>query len=51
MAWKRGGRVAWQVFDGDGESLPGAEGSRPGVPVWSLVAAFVDGEDRFTVMY
>lgn len=51
MAWKRGGRVAWQVFDGDGESLPGADGSRPGVPVWSLVAAFVDGEDRFTVMY
>ncbi len=51
MAWKRGGRVAWQLFGGDGKALRGTNGSRPGVPVWSLVAAFVDGEGRFTVMY
>jgi hypothetical protein len=51
MAWKRGGRVAWQVFDAGGEPLPGSGGDRSGVPVWSLVAAYVDGEGRFTVMY
>ena len=51
MGWKRGGKAAWQVFDPRGRPIPAAAGSAPGVPVWSLVAAYVDGEGRFTVMY
>jgi hypothetical protein len=50
MGWNRGGAVAWQVFDRDGK--PTAERGRvPGVPVWSLVAAFVRADGRFVIVY
>jgi hypothetical protein len=50
MAWKKGGRVAWQLYTADGTPL-GAAGSATGVPAWSLVAAFAHPDGSFTVMY
>src|SRR6185437_11198768 len=37
MGWKKGGGLAWQVFDRSGHPI-GSEARVPGVPVWSLVA-------------
>lgn len=50
MAWNRGGSVAWQLYRGDGTPL-GPAGSAPGVPAWSLVAAFAHPDGSFTVLY
>jgi hypothetical protein len=50
VGWNRGGSVAWQVYDHDGK--PTAErGHAAGVPVWSLVAAFVRPDGRFVIVY
>jgi hypothetical protein len=50
MAWKKGGRVAWQVYDKD--DRPTAEhGHADGVPVWSLVAAHARPDGGFVVVY
>ncbi|HYM11224.1 MAG TPA: hypothetical protein VEU62_10845, partial [Bryobacterales bacterium] len=50
MGWNKGGSVAWQVFDKDGKP-EGEKGQAPGVPVWSLVAAFPRPDGGFTVVY
>ena len=50
MGWKKGGSVAWQVFDANGRP-EGERGEAPGVPVWSLVAAFARPDGRFAIMY
>lgn len=48
--WAKGGSVAWQVYDEHGN--PTAEkGKTDGVPVWSLVAAFANQDDTFTIVY
>ncbi len=50
MGWKKGGSLAWQVYDKSGK--PTAEqGKVDGVPVWSLVAAFSRPNGGFTVVY
>jgi hypothetical protein len=50
MGWNRGGSLAWQVYDHDGN--PTAErGRAAGVPVWSLIAVFVRPDGRFVVVY
>lgn len=49
-AWKRGGSLAWQVFDKQGRPS-GVKGSEPGVPVWGLVAAFADPRGGFCIIY
>jgi hypothetical protein len=50
MSWKKGGRVAWQVYDKSG--APTAEhGMTAGVPAWSLVAAFARPDGAFTIVY
>jgi hypothetical protein len=50
MGWARGGSLAWQVYDRAGK--PTAErGQAAGVPVWSLVAAFVRPDGRFAIVY
>ena len=49
-AWKRGGSLAWQVYDKQGRPCE-AEGSAPGVPVWGLVAAFSDSRGDFCIIY
>lgn len=48
--WNRGGSVAWQVYDAQGN--PTAEmGSRNGVPTWSLAAVFANPDGSFTIVY
>ena len=50
MGWKKGGRLAWQVYGKSGE--PTAEhGIADGVPAWSLVAAFARPDGGFTIVY
>jgi len=48
--WGKGGSVAWQVFDKNGEP-EGAAGRADGVPPWSLVAAFARPDGGFTLVY
>lgn len=48
--WQKGGSVAWQVFDGAGNTL-GPSGRADGVPVWSLVAAYARPDGAFTILY
>jgi len=50
MEWGKGGSLAWQVFDRNGEPQ-GKTGHADGVPAWSLVATFAGPDDRFTVVY
>jgi hypothetical protein len=50
MGWDRGGSLAWQVFDKDGQPT-GAKGRADGVPRWSLVAVFARPDGGFTVLY
>ncbi|MBI5773704.1 MAG: hypothetical protein HZA89_08175 [Verrucomicrobia bacterium] len=48
--WKRGGRLAWQLFDAGGK--PTAEkGARDGVPAWGLATAFAQPDGNFVVVY
>jgi hypothetical protein len=48
--WKKGGSVAWQVFDRAGR--PEAEsGSAAGLPPWSLAAVFTGPGGSFTIIY
>ena len=50
MGWKRGGSLAWQVFDKSGQ--PTAEkGQAEGVPMWSLVTAYARPDGGFTIIY
>ena len=49
-AWKRGGKVAWQVFDSLGQPS-GQKGMVDGVPVWGLLAVFVQPNGDFTIIY
>jgi hypothetical protein len=49
-AWQKGGSVAWQVFDQNGQ--PRAEqGTKDGVPVWGLVAAYAQPDGKFVLIY
>lgn len=48
--WKRGGRVAWQVYDAQGRATA-VRGTREGVPPWSLVTAFANRDGSFTIVY
>jgi hypothetical protein len=50
MGWKRGGSIAWQLFDPSGKPQ-GPTGHAEGVPAWSLIAAFARPDGQFTVVY
>jgi hypothetical protein len=50
MGWKRGGLLAWQVFDAEGKPTT-EKGRADGVPVWSLVTVFTRPEGGFTILY
>jgi hypothetical protein len=50
MKWAKGGSVAWQVFDQNGEP-EGPIGHADGVPAWSLVAAVGRADGGFAVVY
>ena len=49
--WKKGGDVAWQVFDKAGQPLPSGAGVSKGVPVWSFAAVYARPDGGFTVVY
>ena len=57
LAWVEGagfgteGTLAWQVFDSGGAPIEGATGHGGVVPKWSLVAAFAESDDSFTIVY
>ena len=51
MGWEKGGSLAWQVFDKDLRPIAGEKGEIPGVPTWSLVAAFARPDGHFTILY
>lgn len=48
--WKKGGSLAWQVFDKEGRPTE-IKGSVPGLPAWDLVAAFPDPRGGFNIIY
>jgi hypothetical protein len=48
--WKKGGSLAWQVFDREGKPT-GEKGKVDGVPVWGLPAAGVLPSGEFTIIY
>jgi len=50
MGWKKGGRLAWQVYDKSGHATAD-RGQSDGVPAWSLVAAFARPDGGFTIVY
>jgi len=50
MKWRKGGSLAWQVFDRNGEP-EGATGHADGVPAWSLVTTFAGTGGQFIVVY
>ena len=50
MGWKRGGNLAWQVFDANGRPK-GQSGAADGVPVWSLPTAIVLPDGGFEIVY
>jgi len=49
--WEKGGLVAWQVFDRDGQPIAGQSGRVDGLPVWSAPAAFADRAGGFKILY
>jgi len=48
--WQKGGSVAWQLFDTNGNPTA-AKGRAPGVPVWGLVAAVAKPDGTFVVYH
>ena len=55
MGWNKGGGLAWQIYDANGQ--PGKEerfrdhGRADGVPVWSLITAVPHKSDQFMIIY
>lgn len=49
-AWAKGGCIAWELFDSAGRPIGGLQRA-PDLPVWGLVAAFVQPDGSFTVIY
>jgi hypothetical protein len=50
MGWKKGGSLAWQIFDRDGKPT-GEKGTADGVPVWSLPSVVASPGGGFTIIY
>jgi hypothetical protein len=48
--WKKGGSLAWQVFDKNGEPM-GEMGAAQGVPVWGLATVVAEADGKFMVIY
>ena len=48
--WKRGGSLAWQVFDKDGKPM-GEKGETPGIPVWGLATVIAERDGIFIIIY
>ena len=50
MGWKRGGAVAWQVYDADGKPTD-VNGRQDGVPPDGDAAVFARPDGRFVIIY
>lgn len=50
MAWKKGGSLAWQVFDRAGKPTA-VKGTAPDVPVWGLAAVYAHADGGFSIIY
>lgn len=48
--WQKGGSVAWQLFDADGNATS-EKGREAGVPVWGLAAAVAKADGTFVIFY
>lgn len=48
-AWARGGSVAWQVYDAEGQTVERGRGE--GLATWSMPAAFVGKDGAFRILY
>jgi hypothetical protein len=48
--WKKGGSLAWQVFDREGKPTP-EKGAADGVPVWGLATVIALPSGDFTIIY
>ena len=48
--WAKGGSVAWQIFDKDG-NVVGDKGRAPGVPAWGLPTAYAKSDGSFAIVY
>ena len=48
--WKKGGSLAWQVFDKSGKPI-GEMGAAQGVPVWGLATVVAEADGSFTIIY
>ena len=49
--WQRGGEVVWQIFDADGDPMPGESGRAKDLPVWGLAAVVPRPDGVFTIVY
>jgi len=49
--WKRGGSVAWQVYDASVKPAVGGPGSIPGLPAWSLPTAVATADGSFLIVF
>jgi len=49
-AWKKGGKLAWQLFDAQGKPAE-THGLADGVPVWGSVAAVALPDESFLIVY
>jgi hypothetical protein len=50
IGWQRGGTLAWQVFDRNGDPLYD-KGSAPGIPAWSFAAVATHPDGTFAIFY
>ena len=48
--WAKGGSLAWQIFDKDGNATS-ETGRADGVPTWSLVSAIAKKDGTFVIFY
>jgi hypothetical protein len=49
--WKRGGTIAWQLYDSALKPIAGASGTAPQLAAWSLPTAVANGDGSFTIVY
>jgi len=49
--WNKGGNVAWQVFEKNGDRIEGQSGRVEGLPAWSMPAAFTRADGTFGIIY
>jgi hypothetical protein len=49
--WKRGGAIAWQLYDASQRPLTDARGTQAGLVAWSKPAAFPARDGSFVILY